>query len=270
MSDAATRVHMPSSLRVTGRCLSTRRLPELLGRPVMTRRVLIAEDDPDIAHLVALHLRDLPCDVEVVHDGASALDRALERSYDALLLDIMLPSLDGLALCQAIRQRHIHTPVLMLSARSTEVDRVVGLELGADDYLTKPFSVPELLARVKALFRRAEAYASRDQPSNGGGFAIDDLTIDVDRRSVTLGGAPVALTAKEFDLLLRFAEHPGRVYTRTQLLDLVWGYSHDGYGHTVNSHINRLRAKIERDPTAPRFVLTVWGVGYKFRDVRDD
>ena len=241
-----------------------------MGRAAMTHRVLIAEDDPDIAHLVELHLRDMPCDVDVVHDGAAAFDCALARSYDAIVLDVMLPSLDGLAVCQAIRQQHIHTPVLMLTARSAEVDRVVGLELGADDYLTKPFSVPELLARVKALFRRVEAYAPRDRPPHGTVLAVDDLTIDVDRRRVTLGGGPVVLTAKEFDLLLCFAGHPGRVYTRAQLLELVWGYSHDGYGHTVNSNINRLRAKIEHDPAAPRFVLTVWGVGYKFRDVRDD
>lgn len=247
-------------------------IPRLFGRSertLMTHRVLVVEDDPDIAHLVELHLRDLPCDVDVVHDGASALDAALTRPYDAIVLDIMLPRADGLAVCQAIRQQRVYAPILMLTARSTELDRVVGLELGADDYLTKPFSVPELLARVKAFFRRAGAYSPRDAASRGVVLALDDLAIDVDRRAVSLAGAPVSLTAKEFDLLLCFAEHPGRVYTRAQLLDLVWGYSHDGYGHTVNSHINRLRAKIERDPSEPRFVLTVWGVGYKFRDVGD-
>ncbi len=235
----------------------------------MTHRVLVVEDDPDIAHLVELHLRDLPCDVDVAHDGASALEAALARPYDAIVLDIMLPRMDGLAVCQAIRQQRIYTPILMLTARSTELDRVVGLELGADDYLTKPFSVPELLARVRAFFRRADAYSPRDASPQGAVLTLDELSIDVDRRAVSLAGAPLSLTAKEFDLLLCFAEHPGRVYTRAQLLDLVWGYSHEGYGHTVNSHINRLRAKIERDPGDPRFVLTVWGVGYKFRDVGD-
>ncbi|MEO6239629.1 MAG: response regulator transcription factor [Vicinamibacterales bacterium] len=235
----------------------------------MSRRVLVVEDDADIAHLVALHLRDLACHVDVVHDGALALERVMEQGYDALVLDLMLPHLDGLALCQAVRQQQVYTPVLMLTARSTEVDRVVGLELGADDYLTKPFSVPELLARVKALFRRAEAYSARAIPRTGAILTIDDLTIDVERRRVTLADDAVLLTAKEFDLLLCFAQNPGRVYTRAQLLDLVWGYTHDGYGHTVNSHINRLRGKIECDPGAPRFVLTVWGVGYKFRDPRD-
>lgn len=240
--------------------------------PHPKRRVLVVEDDPDIAHLVALHLRDLPCDVDIVGDGDAALVKLADTVYDALVLDLMLPGLDGLSLCRMIREQQVYTPILMLTARSTEIDRVVGLELGADDYLTKPFSVPELLARVKALFRRAGAYSA---PSVDGSaprqvLTLDDLTIDPGRRRVTLAGQPVILTAKEFDLLLCFAEHPGRVYSRSQLLDLVWGYSHAGYGHAVNSHINRLRAKIERDPAAPRFVLTVWGVGYKFRDAADD
>ncbi len=231
----------------------------------MAHRVLVAEDDPDIAHLVELHLRDLPCEVDVAGDGMSALDAALARAYDAIVLDIMLPRADGLAVCQAIRQRHIFTPILMLTARSTELDRVLGLELGADDYLTKPFSVPELLARVRAFFRRADTYAPK-VAARDAALTFNDLAIDVERRAVRLAGVPVVLTAKEFDLLLCFAAHPGRAFTRAQLLDLVWGYSHEGYGHTVNSHINRLRSKIERDPGDPRFVLTVWGVGYKFRD----
>jgi DNA-binding response OmpR family regulator len=182
----------------------------------------------------------------------------------------MLPTLDGLAVCSTLRQQHVFTPVLMLTARSTEDDRVAGLELGADDYLTKPFSVRELLARVKALSRRADAYSTGDREVRALVLRIDDLSIDVDRRKVTVAGSPVALTALEFDLLLCFAGHPGRVYTRAQLLEAVWGYSHDGYGHTVNSHINRLRTKIERDPSMPQFVLTVWGVGYKFREGEDE
>ena len=270
MADASLRAHLPQpAIRGQEHWRTAYRRPATEDRTGMTPRVLVVEDDPDIAHLVELHLRDLPCEVDVVHDGTSALDCGLARSYDAMVLDLMLPRLDGLAVCQAIRQLHIYTPVLMLTARSTEADRVTGLELGADDYLTKPFSVPELVARVKALFRRAGAYSVRDAPPQGTIFRFENLAIDVDRRRVDLDGAPVPLTAKEFDLLLCFATHPGRVYTRVQLLDLVWGYTHDSYGHTVNSHINRLRAKIERDPGAPRFILTVWGVGYKFRDVGD-
>lgn len=232
----------------------------------MNHRVLVVEDDADIAHLVELHLRDLACEVEVARDGETALQRALGQSYDAIVLDLMLPRLDGLALCQILRQQQVYTPILMLTARSSEVDRVLGLELGGDDYLTKPFSIRELQARVKALFRRAEAYSGRIAAALATVLECEDLSIDVSRRTVTLGGRPVVLTAKEFDLLVCFASHPGRVYSRAQLLDLVWGYTHEGYGHTVNSHINRLRAKLERDPAAPRFVLTVWGVGYKFRD----
>lgn len=193
----------------------------------------------------------------------------MRGGYDAIVLDIMLPRLDGLALCQAIRQQKIHTPILMLTARSTEVDRVIGLELGADDYLTKPFSIRELQARVKALFRRVDSYSARSGVSQRAVLKVDDLVIDIDQRRVSLAGVPVTLTAKEFDLLLCFAQHPGRVYTREKLLDAVWGYSHNGYGHTVNSHINRLRSKIERDPSNPRLVLTVWSVGYKFRDVSE-
>jgi DNA-binding response OmpR family regulator len=154
----------------------------------------------------------------------------------------------------------------MLTARSSETDRVVGLEVGADDYVTKPFSIRELLARVKAMFRRAEQLGRSSAGPAAARIEAGKLVIDPERRTVTLGGTPVDLTAKEFDLLLYFAGHPGRVFTRSQLLDAVWGYGHDGYEHTVNSHINRLRAKIEQDPARPRYVLTVWGVGYKFAE----
>ena len=232
----------------------------------MSRTILIIEDDRDIAQLVALHLRDLGCAVEVVHNGHVGLRQALTMSYDLIILDLMLPGVDGLDICQQLRTRPNYAPILMLTAKTTERDRVVGLEMGADDYLTKPFSIQELLARVKALFRRMEALQS--QAASGGEETIwaGDLTIEVPKRQVTLRGQAVSLTGKEFDLLLQFAQHPGRVYTRVQLLDLVWGYGHEGYEHTVNSHINRLRAKIERDPRRPCYVLTVWGIGYKFTD----
>ena len=231
----------------------------------MTRNVLVIEDSPDIADLVSLHLRDLDCDVELAADGNRGLDRALAGHYDLIILDLMLPGIEGLELCRRLRAEADYTPILMLTAKSSEVDRVVGLEMGADDYLTKPFSIRELLARVKAIFRRAEVFAKgeTEAPTR---VTVGDLTIDVDKRAVTVAGGPVDLTAKEFDLLLQFAGHPGRVYSRQQLLDLVWGYGHAGYEHTVNSHINRLRGKIERDPANPEYVLTVWGVGYKFAE----
>jgi DNA-binding response OmpR family regulator len=184
-----------------------------------------------------------------------------------VVLDLMLPGLEGLELCRRLRARPDYVPILMLTAKSSEADRVVGLELGADDYVTKPFSLPELVARVKALIRRADALAAR--PEGVGRIEIGGLVIDVGARRASVDGRAADLTAKEFDLLLQFARHPGRVYTRDQLLDQVWGAAHQAYPHTVNSHINRLRTKIERDPSRPRYVQTVWGVGYRFMDSRD-
>ena len=153
----------------------------------------------------------------------------------------------------------------MLTARGDEMDRILGLEMGADDYVTKPFSIRELMARVKAIFRRIDKLQSDNLPDRPAVIRSGDLMIDPERRMVSLNGKTVDLTAKEFDLLLHFARHAGRVFSRTQLLDTVWGYGHDGYEHTVNSHINRLRAKIEKNPAQPEYVLTVWGVGYKLQ-----
>ena len=231
----------------------------------MARQVLVIEDDADIARLVKLQLTDLGCTVTLAADGARGLAEAEARAYDLVSLDLMLPGIDGLEICRRLRARPGYTPILMLTAKSGELDRVLGLEMGADDYLTKPCSVLELCARVKAIFRRVDSLASRPEAApqvieHGG------LTIDVERREVRLDGRAVELTATVFDLLLHFARHPGRVFSRTQLLDQVWGYSHSGYEHTVNSHINRLRAKIEANPNQPEYIQTVWGVGYKFHD----
>jgi DNA-binding response OmpR family regulator len=231
----------------------------------MTRQVLIVEDDQDIARLVELHLRDLNCRVDLAGDGEEGLRRAGATTYDLVILDLMLPGLDGLEVCRRIRAGQSgHVPILMLTAKSTELDRVVGLEVGADDYLTKPFSILEFVARVKALFRRVEALASAGAEPSRPVLRRRGIEIDRDKRKVTVAGREVKLTAKEFDLLVHFAAHPGRVFTRGQLLDQVWGYGHEGYEHTVNSHINRLRAKIERDPSDPCYIVTVWGVGYRF------
>ncbi|MCO5107480.1 MAG: response regulator transcription factor [Burkholderiaceae bacterium] len=238
----------------------------------MERRILVVEDQRDIAELIAMHLRDLGHRIDCVHDGAAGYEAARSGRYDLVVLDVMLPGRDGLDIVRALRIDKVTTPVLMLTARSTELDRVLGLELGADDYLTKPFSIPELQARVRAMLRRVDMHApaAADAPSPGGAERIEvgDLVVDCARREVRLAGQPIALTAKEFDLLAHFARHPGRAFTRIQLLDAVWGTTFEGYEHTVNTHINRLRAKIEADPANPRRVLTVRGVGYRFADSR--
>jgi len=232
----------------------------------VTHKVLVIEDELDIAKLVQLHVQDLPCEVSLAFDGIVGLAEAEAKPYDLIILDIKLPGIDGLEVCRRLRAHGRYTPILMLTSKSSELDRVLGLEMGADDYLTKPFSVMELTARVKALFRRVEMLGKKEEGAQAKVFQVRDLTIDIDRHAVAVRGSPVELTAREFDLLVYFARHPGRVYSREQLLDQVWGYQHSGYDHTVNSHINRLRSKIERDPQNPEYILTVWGVGYKFRD----
>jgi len=237
----------------------------------VSRRVLVVEDDPDIGRLVTLQLAELECETRLITDGVSALAEGQTGRYDLVILDIMLPRMDGLEICRRLRAGERHTPILMLTAKSSEIDRVLGLELGADDYLTKPFSMLELAARVKGVFRRADqmraAAAAAAVPAQQV-IEADGLRIDLQRHEVLLGGQPIELTAKEFDLLACFARSPGRVFTRAQLLDQVWGYTHSGYEHTVNSHINRLRSKIERDPANPDYVQTVWGVGYRFAERR--
>ena len=235
----------------------------------MAKRILVIEDNREIADLVALHLRDLEAEVTVAYDGGSGVDEALARGYDLVVLDLMLPGVDGLEICRRVRASSGYTPILMLTARSSELDRVLGLEVGADDYLTKPFSIRELLARVKALFRRVDAIAEQSRTHRQPLVEVGPVRIDLEKRLVTVADRAVELTAREFDLLLQFAQNPGRVYTRSELLDLVWGYGHDGYEHTVNTHINRLRGKIEEDPSQPGYILTVWGVGYKFFDPQD-
>ena len=235
----------------------------------MEKRILVVEDQPDIAELIAMHLRDLGHRVDCVHDGNGGYEAARSDRYDLILLDVMLPGRDGLDIVRGLRMDRVRTPVLMLTARSTEIDRVLGLELGADDYLTKPFSIPELQARVKAMLRRVEMQSAPPSSTNNqerieaGGLLIDFVS-----REARLDGHPVPLTAREFDLLAHFARNPGRAFTRMQLLDAVWGTTFEGYEHNVNTHINRLRAKIEADPANPRYVLTVRGVGYRFTDDR--
>lgn len=231
-------------------------------KTVEPREILVVEDEDDIANLVALHLRDEGYKVTIARDGHEGMRQAFARAWDLVILDLRLPGPDGLAVCRALRAEHNYVPILMLTSKSSELDRVLGLELGADDYLTKPFSISELLARTRAIFRRIEAVERRQDTGNQI-ISVGALRIDEARREVEINNKPVALTAKEFDLLLLFARHPGRVFSRAQLLDAVWGYGHDGYEHTVNSHINRLRNKIEANTDKPDYIVTVWGVGYK-------
>ncbi|MEJ2049433.1 MAG: response regulator transcription factor [Calditrichota bacterium] len=228
-------------------------------------KILIIEDDPNIVELARIHIGDLGIDLDWAGDGESGLRKALQNEYKLIILDLMLPKLDGLEVCKRIRTENKFIPILMLTAKSEELDKVLGLELGADDYLTKPFSIRELIARIKAILRRLKI----DQEKSTSGPEIPnlefrDLILDLEKRKVTLAGDKIDLTAKEFDLLALFAKNPGRTYNRQQLLDIVWGYQFDGYDHTVNSHINRLRSKIEQDPSNPTFIKTVWGVGYRF------
>ncbi|MEM8816200.1 MAG: response regulator transcription factor [Pseudomonadota bacterium] len=230
------------------------------------RRILLVEDERDIADLVSLHLKDLCDELVVANDGHAGLELAMQQSWSLIILDIRLPGPSGLEICRRVRGGGNYQPILMLTSMSAELDRVLGLESGADDYLTKPFSVLELAARVRAIFRRMENLKDAEPTGATPGIRAGDIAIDPDRREVTLAGRPVALTAREFDLLCYFARHPGRVFRRADLLDKVWGYGHEGYEHTVNSHINRLRAKIEKDPSKPQTIVTVWGIGYKFTD----
>lgn len=229
----------------------------------IAKKILLVEDDRDIAGLLRLNLQDEGYQIVHEEDGARALAQLEKTDWDAVILDLMLPNVDGLEICRRIRQMTRYLPVIIISARTSETHRVLGLEMGADDYLAKPFSILELVARVKALFRRQEAMG-RNLRLDMGSIACHGLTIDPLPREVRLRGELVDLTPREFDLLYWFARHPGEVFSRLALLDQVWGYQHEGYEHTVNTHINRLRMKIEKDAAAPEIILTVWGKGYKF------
>ena len=232
------------------------------------KKILIIEDHTDLANILSLNLSDLDYKVTHADDGLKGLNYLENESFDLVVLDLMLPGMDGIEICRRIRNQNNYTPVLMLTSKSSEIDRVLGLEIGADDYVTKPFSVRELMARIKALFRRVEAFStsSENTVDDKNNIIFGNLEVDADTHKVSIEGRAVDLTAREFELLHHFVRRPGRVYSRAQLLDMVWGYGHEGYEHTVNSHINRLRAKIEVDPANPEYILTIWGVGYKFND----
>ena len=231
------------------------------------KHILLVEDDNDIAALLRLNLEDEGYEITHEVDGAKALLLLDDALWDAVILDLMLPNVDGLEICRRIRQLTHYLPIIIISARSSETDRITGLETGADDYLAKPFSVQELVARIKALFRRQQAMG---QTQVSGLIQAHGLSLDPLSRIVRLHGQEVILTPREFELLYFFARHPGEVFSRLALLEQVWGYQHEGYEHTVNTHINRLRIKIEKDAAEPEIILTVWGKGYKFAQEHAD
>ena len=229
------------------------------------KKVVIIEDELNIAELLRLHLADLGADLVLFADGQEGFGYVSKQPFDLLILDINLPGMNGMDICSRLREMGMTAPIMMLTARTEEEDKVMGLEIGADDYITKPFSIREFLARVKAIFRRREI----DQASTNDAQAIINykaLLIDRRKRLVTKNEEVLELTPKEFDLLLLLASNPGVTYDRKELLNLVWGYDFEGYEHTVNSHINRLRNKLETNPNHPEYVLTTWGIGYKFND----
>jgi DNA-binding response OmpR family regulator len=230
-------------------------------------KVLLIEDDTNIVDLLTIHLNDLSCEVVSITNGQQGLTVARDQPFDLIILDLMLPGLNGMEICRRIRQTDRHTPILILSAKSEEIDKVVGLETGADDYLTKPFSVREFIARVKVIFRRKEDYLpTQEETAPAPVIRFAELEIDTDKRKVMLNENRIDLSPKEFDLIRLLASNPGKSYSRKHLLNLVWGYDFEGYEHTVNSHINRLRGKIEKDISNPKFILTTWGIGYRFNE----
>lgn len=231
------------------------------------KNVLIVEDDPEIVQLLEIHLKDLGCTTLAAHQGDQGLRMAVEHEPDLVILDVMLPEMDGIEVCQKIRANNVSSPIMMLTSKSEEIDKVLGLEVGADDYLTKPFSVREFIARVKAIFRRQKMSGDPQKNRNESTpLTFDGLTIDVDKRKVVCNTERIELSPKEFELLVLLSSNPGKSYDRTKLLNMIWGYDFKGYEHTVNSHINRLRSKIEPDMSNPKYILTTWGVGYKFNE----
>lgn len=226
------------------------------------QRVLVVDDEPVVAEVVERYLQLDGFDVEVARDGSAALEAAADWAPDLVVLDLMLPKVDGLEVCRRLRES-APVPIIMLTARGDEADRIVGLELGADDYVVKPFSPRELVARVRSVLRRASASSAA---GHGATVRLGDLIINPQTREVSRGGMALNLTAKEFELLHFLAAHPGEVFTRQQLMDQVWDYTFAGDASTVTVHIRRLREKVEPDPVKPRYVKTVWGVGYKMED----
>ena len=246
----------------------------------MKDNILIIEDEIDIAKLIKVHLSELDLNCDICTQGEEALKQALTNDYELILLDVMLPGISGLDICRQVRQEKPLQSIIMLTSKSSEIDRILGLELGADDYMTKPFSIRELQARVRSQLRRVHALTAKSlivekvqekdekvpeivDAIEDTGISIGELQVDHRYHQVTYKGKAINLTATEFELINFFCKNPDQVFSRAQLLDGVWGYHHNGYEHTVNSHINRLRRKLEEDCAEPQIIQTVWGVGYK-------
>lgn len=228
-------------------------------------RILVIEDDRHIAELVAVNLEDDLTQVHCCHDGDEGFSKATNNVYDLIVLDLMLPGKKGMDICRELRAAKIYTPILILTSKNDEIDKILGLEIGADDYITKPFSVREFQARVKAILRRSKL-DSADTVTNLPEIHFKDLVINQEMRKVELKSQRLSLTPKEFDLLCLLAANAGKTFTRAQLLHRIWGYEFEGYEHTVNSHINRLRTKLEKEPGNPQYILTTWGIGYRFTE----
>ena len=240
-------------------------------------QILLVEDDPAIAQLIHLHLHAPDYRVTVCDRGAAAMEQLRTEGFDVIIFDILLPDGNGIDFCRRIREGKVWTPVLMLSALSDESDKVQALESGADDYMTKPFGVAEMMARVRALLRRRQGVGAAVSVETGDGPAEEtaktdgiiqfrELVIDKNKRKVTMRGERLELTPKEFDLLWLLAEHPGKTFSRHELLEMIWGFAFQEYEHTVTSHMNRLRIKIEPNLNKPEYILTTWGAGYRFAE----
>ncbi len=229
-------------------------------------KILVIEDDRHIAELVSVNLEDDLTEVTCCYEGNEGFLEATNKEYDLIVLDLMLPGKKGMDICRDLRASSIYTPILILTSKNDEIDKILGLESGADDYITKPFSIREFQARVKAILRRSRLDSKEEKAPDFPEKHSKDLCINQEMRKVELKGLRLSLTPKEFDLLCLLADNAGKTFSRAQLLHKIWGYEFEGYEHTVNSHINRLRTKLEEDPGNPEYILTTWGIGYRFTE----
>ncbi len=229
------------------------------------KSILAVEDDPEVVKLLSILYNGPAYSFSSAYNGREGIKKALKKNFDLIILDLMLPDMDGMDICRELREKHINSAIMMLSSHSEEIDKVLAFELGADDYVTKPFAIRELMARSKALLRRTEQtrQAVAEKPEE---ITFRNLLIDKDKRKASISTKRLDLTSKEFDLLLLLAQNPGKTYSRQELLEKIWGYTFSGYEHTVTAHINRLRIKIENDLSSPEYILTSWGVGYRFAE----